>query len=355
VIDPGDLEGEGASAEERTPQAPPVSPREARRLARGGAQNGLGRYVLRRLLLLVPLIFGVTVVVFLLTSLVPGGPVAALLGGHATSTAAVNAIKARYHLDDSLVSQYLAWAGHTLHGDLGQSIYTSEPVSQEIWSRLGVTLVLNVAGIGIALVVGVSLGMLAARSRGGALDRLAVGVGIASSSAPSYVLAVALIYLLAIKYPVFPVEGVGSGPWSETKHLILPIFVMALAPLGFVTKIARASMLEQLDTDYVAFARARGVPRRRIYLRYVLRSALIPIATASGLLIVSALTATVFVEDVFGIPGLGRLLVTSVENTDIPVIQGLVLVTAIWVVIANILVDVLYVAIDPRVSFGRLG
>jgi peptide/nickel transport system permease protein len=304
---------------------------------------------------MVPLVFGITVVVFLLTSLVPGGPVAALLGGHATSTAAVQAIRARYHLDDSLVSQYLTWAGKVLHGDLGTSIYTSEPVSHQIWSRLGVTLILNVSGIVLAVVVGVLLGMLAARSRGGFFDRLAVGIGIFVSSSPSYVISIALIYLLAIKYAVFPVEGLGSGVVSEATHLVLPVIVMALAPLGFVTKIARAAMLEQLDMDYVAFARARGISRRRIYVRYVLRNALVPIATASGLLIVSALTATVFVEDVFGIPGLGRLLVTSVENTDIPVIQGLVLVTAIWVVVANLLVDLLYVAIDPRVSFGRIG
>jgi peptide/nickel transport system permease protein len=304
---------------------------------------------------MVPLVFGITVVVFLLTSLVPGGPVAALLGGHATSTAAVQAIRARYHLDDSLVSQYLTWGGKVLHGDLGTSIYTSEPVSHQIWSRLGVTLILNVSGIVLAVVVGVLLGMLAARSRGGFFDRLAVGIGIFVSSSPSYVISIALIYLLAIKYAVFPVEGLGSGVVSEATHLILPVIVMALAPLGFVTKIARAAMLEQLDLDHVAFARARGISRRRIYVRYVLRNALVPIATASGLLIVSALTATVFVEDVFGIPGLGRLLVTSVENTDIPVIQGLVLVTAIWVVVANLLVDLLYVAIDPRVSFGRIG
>jgi peptide/nickel transport system permease protein len=341
---------------EEVSQGPGTPPRpSARRRIRLGGNQSLAAYALRRVLLLIPLIFGVTVVVFLLTSLVPGGPVAALLGGHATSTAAVEAIRARYHLNDSLVSQYLAWAGQVLHGNLGQSIYTSEPVSHEIWSRLGVTLVLNLTGILLAVIVGVSLGMLAARSRGGFFDRIAVGIGIFASSSPSYVIAVALIYLLAIKYAVFPVEGLGSGLGSEATHLVLPVIVMALAPLGFVTKIARASMLEQLDTDYVAFARARGISRRRIYLRYVLRNALVPIATASGLLIVSALTATVFVEDVFGIPGLGRLLVTSVENTDIPVIQGLVLVTAIWVVIANLLVDLLYVAIDPRVSFGRLG
>ncbi len=321
----------------------------------GRSDQTLLGYAIRRLLLLVPLVFIVTIVVFLLSSIVPGGPVAALLGGHATNTATINAVKARYHLNDSLFSQYIAWIGQVvLHGNLGTSIYTSQPVSQEILDRLPVTLVLNAIAILFSLLIGIGLGMVAARFRGGRLDRFAVGISIFTSSAPSYVVAIALVYLFAIKYPILPVEGLGSGFSSQAEHLIMPAVVMALAPLGFVTKIARASMLEQLSTDYVAFARARGIPRRRIYLRYVLRNALVPILTASGLLIVSALTATVFVEDVFGIPGLGGLLVNAVENTDIPVIQGLVLVTAIWVVFANIVVDLLYVAIDPRVSFGRL-
>ncbi len=151
-------------------------------------------------------------------------------------------------------------------------------------------------------------------------------------------------------------EGLGSGLGSDAVHLIMPALVMSLAPLGFVTKIARASMPSSSSkrTTSHHLARARGISRRRIYSRYVLRNALVPILTASGLLMITALTATVFVEDVFGIPGLGGLLVTAVNNTDIPVIQGLVLVTAIWVVFANIVVDLLYVAIDPRVSFGRL-
>jgi peptide/nickel transport system permease protein len=318
------------------------------------SQDTLAGYALRRCLLLVPLVLIVTVVVFLLSSIVPGGPVAALLGGHATNTATIDAVRARYHLNDSLLSQYIAWIGQVLHGNLGTSIYTSQPVSNEILSRLPVTLVLNAVALITSLLTGVTLGFFAARFRGGRIDRLAVGISITTSSAPSYVLATALVYLLAIKYPILPVEGLGSGLWSQAEHLILPAIVMTLAPLGFVTKIARASMLEQLSTDYVAFARARGISRRRIYVRYVLRNALVPILTASGLLIVTALTATVFVEDVFGIPGLGGLLVNAVENTDIPVIQGLVLVTAIWVVIANIVIDLLYVVIDPRVSFGRL-
>ena len=333
----------------------PVRKREVPTLLRQlGSRHTLAGYAVRRLLLLIPLVFVVTVVVFLLSSIVPGGPVAALLGGHATNTATVNAIRARYHLNDSLFSQYIAWAGQLIHGNLGTSIFTSEPVKQEILTRLPITLVLNAIALFGSLIVGLGLGMLAARFRGGRVDRLSVGVSIFTSSAPSYVVAIAFVYLFAIKLQFLPVEGLGDGLSSQAEHLIIPGLVMILGPLGFVTKIARASMLEQLDTDYVAFARARGVPKRRIYVRYVLRNAMVPILTASGLMIVSALTATVFVEDVFGISGLGGLLVEAVENTDIPVIQGLVLVTAIWVVLANIVIDLLYVAIDPRVSFGRL-
>jgi len=317
-------------------------------------RGGLRAYAIRRILLLIPLVFGVTVVVFLLTSLVPGGPVAALLGGHATNTAAVEAIKARYHLNDSLVTQYVTWVRGVIHGDLGASIYTSEPVATELGQRFGVTLALNAIAIVISLTVGVSLGMLAARSRGGFADRVAVATGIFSGSFPSFVLAIVLLYVFAIHWTIFPVVGLGNGGIDTVKHLIMPAVVMALAPLGFVTKISRAAMLEQMEMDHIAFARARGVPRRRIYMRYVLRNALVPILTASGLLITSALTATVFVEAVFGIPGLGGLLVTAVNNTDIPVIQGIVLVVAIWVVCANIMIDLLYVVIDPRVSFGRL-
>ena len=320
----------------------------------GARRSGLRAYALRRILLLIPLVFGITVVVFLLTSLVPGGPVAALLGGHATDTATVEAIRARYHLNDSLVTQYVTWVGNVLHGDLGTSIFTSEPVATELGQRFGVTVALNAIAIAISLSAGVSLGMLAARSRGGFADHVAVATGIFSSSFPSFVLAIVLLYVFAIHWTILPVVGLGNGGLDTVQHLILPAIVMALAPLGFVTKISRAAMLEQMEMDHIAFARARGVPRRRIYTRYVLRNALIPILTASGLLITSALTATVFVEAVFGIPGIGGLLVTAVNNTDIPVIQGIVLVVAIWVVCANIIIDLLYVVIDPRVSFGRL-
>lgn len=318
----------------------------------GSRRHSLWAYALRRVALLVPLLFVLSVVVFLLAQLVPGGPVAALIGGHATNTATVDALKARYHLNESLFSQYTAWAGQVLHGNLGQSIFTSQPVASGIWSRLPISLTLNVVGLFVALLIGIPLGSAAAAYRGRAIDRVGVATGIFFSSAPNFVMAIALVYLLAIHFTVFPLEGLGSGIGQQAYHLVLPCLVMALASLGFVTKITRASMLEQRSTDYVAFARARGVSRRRVYTSYVFRNAMIPILTASGLIIATSLTATVFVEDVFGIPGLGGLLVTSANNTDIPVIQGLVLFVAVWVVLANLVIDLCYVAVDPRVSFG---
>jgi len=313
--------------------------------------QGLRAYAVRRLLLLVPLVFLISVVVFLLVHMVPGGPVAALIGEHATNTATVDAIRARYHLNASLPSQYGAWVTQVVHGNLGTSIFTSQSVGSEIRQRLPVSIVLNAIGLALALLIGVPLGSLAAARRGGRLDRMAVGLAIFLSSTPNFVMAIVLLYLLCIRVTIFPLGGLGSGFVDEAYHLILPGIVMCIGPLGFVTKITRASMLEQREADYVAFARARGISRHRIYRGYVLRNALIPLLTASGLIIVSALTATVFVEDVFGIPGLGGLLVTSIENTDIPVIQGLVLLIAIWVVLVNVAVDLCYVSIDPRVTF----
>ncbi len=317
--------------------------------------RGIGSYIARRLLLLLPLLVLVTIAVFLLTSLVPGGPVAALIGGHATDTATVNAIKVKYHLNDPLYRQYLYWLRDALHGDFGSSIFASQAVTTAIRSRLGVSVALNLAGIVLALLVGIPMGLFAAVKRGSALDRIVVGTNVFWSSAPHFVLAIAGLYFFGMELHLFPLFGLGSGGLGdEAYHLVLPALVMALGPLGFITKITRAAVLDQLRTDHVAFARARGIAYRRVMLAHVLRNALIPILTACGLLLVGLLTGTVFVESVFGIPGLGGLLVTSIQNSDLPVIQALVLLIAAWIILANLLVDLLYAFVDPRVRFGRV-
>ena len=315
--------------------------------------RGLALYLLRRLAVLIPLVLAVSVVVFLLLSLVPGGPVAALIGEKATDTATVDALRAKYHLDRPLWVQYGYWLRDTLHGDLGRSIFTSQPVTTAIRSRLAVTLTLNLVGIVITLLVGIVAGTVAALRRGGWLDRTVVAISTLLSSAPSFVLAIVALYVLGLKLKFFPIFGTGDGSAGDwIWHMVLPALVMSIGPLAFITKITRAAMLDELQRDHVAFARSRGLSASRVTFRYGLRNALIPIITASGLLLIGLLTGTVFVEAVFGLPGLGGLLVTSIKNTDIPVIQGIVLIVAIWIILANILIDVLYAVVDPRVSFA---
>ncbi|QNK81561.1 ABC transporter permease [Nakamurella sp. PAMC28650] len=316
--------------------------------------RGIGGYMLRRLLMLIPLALAVSIVVFLLLSLVPGGPVAALIGEHATNTATVQALQVKYHLNDPLYLRYIYWLRDVLHGDLGQSIFTSQPVLTAIGDRVGVTLTLNVVGIILTLLIGVTTGTIAAVRRGRLLDRMVVAITTVLSSSPPFVIAIIALYLFALKFGIFPIFGLGDGSTLDWLwHLTLPAMVMAIGPLAFITKITRASMLDQLDRDHVSFARARGLSELRIVVRYGLRNALIPIITASGLLLIGLLTGTVFVESVFAIPGLGGLLVTAINNSDIPVIQGIVLIVAIWIILANIGIDLLYAVVDPRVSFGR--
>ncbi len=316
--------------------------------------RGIAFYLLRRLILLIPLAIGVTIIVFLLASLIPGGPIAALLAGKSTDTATIEAMRVRYHLDLPLHEQYLLWMRGVLQGDLGTSIFTGQPVSAAIGERLWLTLALNLTGVLLCLLVGGVLGVFAAVKRGTVFDRAIVSVSLFLSSAPSFVLAISALYLLAYKMGWFPLFGIGRGGLVTTLwHLALPALVVSISPLGFVTKMVRASMIDQLDQDYVAFARARGIPFRRVLFVHALRNALIPILTAAGLLFVGLLTGTVFVETVFGLPGMGRLLVTAVQFNDFPVMQGVVLFVAAWIVLLNLVIDGLYTIVDPRVAFAR--
>lgn len=305
--------------------------------------------------MLVPLALGVTVVVFLLASLIPGGPVAALLAGHGTDTATIDALRAKYHLDQPLYTQYGLWLAGLVHGDLGNSIVSGQPVAAAISDRIGTTLVLNIVGTVLALAVGVTLGLVAATRRGSGLDRALVGLALFLSGSPPFVLAITALFVLGFELGWFPLFGIGNGGVGDTLwHLALPALVVAIGPLAFITKITRAAMVDQLDQDYVMFARGRGIPFRQVVLGHALRNALVPVLTAAGLLFVGLLTGTVFVETVFGLPGLGRLLVTSVQFNDFPVTQGIVLIVAAWIILTNLVVDLLYAVVDPRVDFGRV-
>ncbi len=311
-------------------------------------------YIIKRLAFLLPLALGVTVVVFLLLNLVHGGPVGALIGEKPTNTETVNNLREKFHLNSPIYMQYYYWISGVAHGDLGTSIFSSMPVSSELKSRIPLTLSITIPAFLISVGFGILAGTLAALHRGRKIDRLTVGATTLMSSSPAFVVAILALYVLALKLQLFPIFGTGRGGFKDYFwHLILPISVVSIGPLAFITKLTRAAMLQEIKSDHYMFALARGLSKVRIVIRYALRNALIPIVTASGLVFVGLLTGTVFVESVFGLPGLGGLLVSSIKNSDIPLIQGIVLVVAVWIIFANFIIDLLYVAIDPRITFEK--
>ncbi len=333
------------------------SPDEEAALAGDSAErrrrHWLLRYVARRLLILIPLVFLVSVAAFTLTHAAPGGPIATLLENAPTSPAQIEAIKEKYKLGDPLVVQYWDWLTGVLQGDLGRSIVTNNLVLDEITTRLSVTLMLNAAGIFIAITLGVPLGLLAAVRRGRFLDQLLVAVSVLFMSTPVFALGLFALYLLGFEAGWFPLFGPGEWVLDRFHHLALPALVLGLHGMGFTMRFTRAAMLEQLDMDYVAFARARGLGSFHVTVKYAFRNALIPVVTAAGLLFTGLLTGSVLVETVFALPGLGTLLVNAVTGGDFPMVQGLLLFIAAWIIFVNIVVDVLYVFIDPRVQFEK--
>jgi peptide/nickel transport system permease protein len=317
--------------------------------------NGsLFTYVLRRLLVAIPLLLLISLGVFALVNLAPGDPARSLLGSRQASPQTLAAIRQQYNLDEPFLVQYLIWLRQVLVWDLGRSIQGSELVTTMIWQRLPLTIFLGLYGSLVALGVGIPLGVVAAYRQGSEVDRGVVTLGVIGVSAPAFATGIFLLYVFGVYLGWFPIFGQGEGFVDQTWHLTLPAVALGVAVIGLVIKITRASMIEELQKDYVAFARARGLTRQRITTSYVLRNALIPVVTAAGLIVVGLLTGAVLVEVTFGLPGLGSLLVTSVTQRDIPVIQGIVLILAIFIVLMHIGIDVLYTLIDPRIRFGRV-
>ena len=312
----------------------------------------MGRYVAGRLLLAVPLLLIISFAVFALIHIAPGTPERALLGARQASPETIAAIREQWNLDEPFLLQYFLWLKAVVTGDIGRSIQSSEAVTAAIGRRIGLTIFLGLYATILALIIGIPLGMWAALKRGSMTDRTVVGVSVLGVSAPTFAVGLLFLYLFGVVLDWFPVFGSGEGFVDRAYHLTLPAVALALALLALIVKITRAAMIEELERDYVTFARSRGLSRRRIMGRYVLRNSLIPVVTAAGLIIVGLFGGAVLIEVTFGLPGLGTLLVDSVLTRDIPVVQALVLLTAIFVIVFNLGLDVLYTVIDPRIRFG---
>lgn len=315
--------------------------------------DGMGRYVVQRLLVAVPLLLVITFAIFALIHLAPGTPERALLGARPASPETFAAIRERFNLDEPFLVQYLLWLKGVVGGDLGRSIQSKQAVSAAIGQRIGLTVYLGVYATVIAIGLGIPLGMWAALRRGSKTDRAVVGISVFGVSAPTFATGLLFIYLFGVVLNWFPTFGAGRGFFDRAWHLTLPAFALGLSLLALIVKITRAAMIDELDKDYVAFARARGLPRRRVLGRYVLRNALIPVITAASLVVVGLFGGAVLIEVTFGLEGLGTLLVDSVADRDIPVVQGLVLITAVFIVVVNLGIDVLYTVIDPRIRYAR--
>lgn len=308
-------------------------------------------FVGRRLVVLPALLLVISFGVFSLTYLAPGSAEQALLGGRSATPEALATLRQEYRLDEPFLTQYRIWLENAVVLDFGRSIRTSEPVAESISRRLGVTLFLGAYGFAISMLLGVPLGVLAAVRRRTAVDRGVVGLSVVGISAPAFATGIFLLYVFAIVLGLFPVFGRGEGFVDRVWHNTLPAFALALGVVALVVKLTRSAMIEALEQDYVSFARSRGVARRRVLLSYGLRNALVSVITASGLILVYVLTGAVLVEVTFALPGVGSLLVESAAFKDVPVIQALAMIVAVLIVLVNLLTDMLYMAVDPRIRF----
>jgi peptide/nickel transport system permease protein len=314
-------------------------------------------FLVRRLLLTIPILFIVSVICFSMINLIPGDPATVILGPEA-SQHAKEEMRNRLNLNEPIPVQYVDWLWGVLHGDLGESLIDDTPVSKLILERLPVTIELALGAFAVSFTIAVVVGILSASRRGTWVDYLSTGAALGGISIPSFWLGMMLIIIFAVNLGILPASGYEpffQNPVANITAMILPIIATGLRESGELTRMLRSSLLEQLGSDYVRTAFSKGLSRRVVLIRHAVRNALIPFVTASGLQIAGLLGGLVVTETVFQLPGLGRLVVDSIENRDFTTVQGAVLTITLIVVMVNVFIDVLYTIIDPRISVSSKG
>jgi len=304
-------------------------------------------YLARRLLAVVPVLFGVTLAVFSMLFLVPGDPVKIMLAEFVTTPEQVARMREQLHLDEPILKQYGRFVGNALRGDLGTSIRSRRAVAAEIGENVGSTAQLALASMAVAVAIGVPLGLTAALFRSSWFDAGSMIVALLGVSMPSFWLGLLLIFAFSLHLGWFPATG-GGDLW----HLVLPSVTLGMIASAIIARLTRSSMLEVLGQDYVRTARAKGLAWWGVVVRHALKNALIPVITIFGLQFGNLLAGAVIVETVFSRPGLGRLIVGGILAKDFPLVQGTVLFVATAYVLINVLVDLAYAYADPRIRFG---
>jgi len=304
-------------------------------------------YVLRRVLATVPVLFGLMTLVFFLMRLLPGDPIGAMLTEWAASARDQERLRESLGLNDPLIVQYVRYVGNVLRGDLGRSFSSNRLVTEQILEQLPATLELALASTLLGVVGGVVIGVLAAVWRDSPFDRLSMLGSLFFISMPSFWVGIVMIYLFALQWKLFPTAG--SGGWQ---YLVLPAVALGLRPIASLSRLVRASLLEVLQQDYVVTARAKGLLPAQVVLGHALRNALIPVVTVIGIQFGNALGGAVIVETVFGRQGIGQLAVSAILRRDYLLVQGTVLFVGLVFVVANLIVDLLYAVIDPRIRYA---
>jgi peptide/nickel transport system permease protein len=315
------------------------------------------RYLVRRTALAALLLLIVATLLFFSLHLLPGDPALLVLGGDAAQPTAeqIARVRARLGLDRPLPVQYVAWLARVARGDLGTSLLDDRPVARDLANRLPRTLQLVVPALLLAVAGGVPLGIFAARRHGGVADPAASAAALVGFSTPVFVTAMLLVLAFSLGLGWLPPAGYvpfGEDPRGFLRHLVLPVLALAAAPLATVMRMTRSSYLEQAALDYVRTARAKGLGEPAVAVRHVLRNALLPVITVTGLQVGAMFAGAVLVEYVFSWPGLNTLLLSSLSTRDYPVIQGVVLLGAALFVVVNLLTDLCYAVVNPRIRFG---
>jgi len=310
-------------------------------------------FLLRRGLATVPVLLIVAVIVFLLLRMTPGDPAAAIAGDSA-SALDIERIRAQLGLNDSIVSQFVTWLGHVVRGDLGYSFFYKMSVTQLIGQRLEPTLSVAAVTVVLTVLIAVPLGVLAASTRGGPLDRFIMGASVLGFSVPVFVAGYLMIWLFSMQLGWLPSQGYhriadGVGPWL--RNLVLPCVTLAVTYAALIARVTRAAVSEALTEDYVRTARAKGISEWRMLMRHALANAAVPIATIIGLSVAGLIGGVVVTETIYAIPGLGQLTVDAVLSRDYPLIQGITLFFSLVYVVVNLLVDLSYLLLDPRIRY----
>ncbi|TVR76252.1 MAG: ABC transporter permease [Sphaerobacteraceae bacterium] len=310
-------------------------------------------YIIRRILIMIPTLIGVSILVFSITRLTPGDPVRQIVGEDAPQQR-VDEVRAELGLDQPIYIQYGYFLMDAAQGDLGNSLRTRQPVTYEILNRLPVTMTVATVAVFLAVIVGIPLGVIAAVRKHTFADSLATLFAVVGVSMPLFWFAIMSILIFSIWLGWFPVGGI-AGPiytWDGLRSYVLPCVTLSMIPIALIARLTRSSMLDVMDREFVTVARAKGIAERNVVIRHALKNAMLPVITFIGLQYGFLLGGAVVTETIFSLPGVGRLAITSINQRDYPMIQGVVLMIAFIFVVINLIVDIIYAWLDPRISYG---